>query len=433
MGKAMDWLKNNWLVAGIAVLSVVVLLELIGYIRLFGLDKQALSVLLAGCIGGVISLDIAKKKQKTYSRQVQVQAEQSFNDGLRRGIDLLENKDVSMRSTGVGVLINLANTATEEQKPIVGNAIDEFFRKKLRIKLDHNGKCVTKKVGQDVQNILDFIIATSLDEREKLFPNRLVNGILDFRKLDFNHLHFTSRTLQNIDFSNSHFCEVKFKNNEIINVCFYGATIKFSEFGMDHGDYLAHMIFDPSSLPPKVIICDCEFSNTFMEHTIFCNMSIEHTEFSDITIREVTFDEVEFFGGRFYCRHHITLSENSKLPYFVGTCFASAKFTFSNGLKADDFFKSCYYNVVELNPADGKKIGSTQGAEIIDEMLVFTKSGQPAEEQIAVEVAEWKLAQAGKSGKETAKLEKELAQAKRKLQRAQERLKKQQKKKPKKP
>ena len=421
MGKVMDWLKNNWLVAGITVLSVVVLLELIGILRLFGLDKQALSILLGGCIGSVITLDIAKKKQKTYSRQVQVQAEQSFNDGLRRGIEFLENKDVSVRSTGVSILINLAKNATEEQKSIVGNAIDEFFREKLRIKRDHNGKCLTEKVGQDVQNILDFIIATSLDEREKLFPNRLVNDVLDFRDLNFSHLHFTSRTLKNIDFSNSHFHEAKFENDEIIKVCFYGATIEFSDFGMDHGYYLAHMSLDFPSLPPKVIICDCEFSNTSMEHTIFCNMSIKHTEFSDIHIREVTFDEVEFLGGRFYCRYHIKLSANSKLPYFVGTCFASAKFTFGNGFKPDDFFKSCYYNVDELPSADIKNIGASQGAKSVDEMLVFVKSGQPAEEQVAVEIVEWKIAQAKKTGSDTTELESELKVAKKDLQVARKR------------
>ena len=393
-------------------------------------------ILCLATIGGAIGFLIASERQKTFSDQVQAHVDQSFNERLGRGVELLAKDDAPIRNAGIRVLVDLANNASDAQKPIAANIIYDFFCDKTSIRIDDREEyidTIQNENHQDVQNALDFLAGLSLDEQGKLFPNRLVDGRLNFCNLTFAHLNFTDSVLKNIDFSGSYFYMSAFRNDEIINVSFCDAKFRTSFFGMDHEHYFALKGSGYYSLPLNNIIYDCDFTFARIENTVFCNMSIESTEFSDIECDASTFLNVEFLRGRFYCRHDISILSEDDLPCFVGTKFVGANFTFGNGYEAGDFIKSCYYIMGDGQLTEGMPIHVIRRAEIIDEMLVFTKSGQPAEEQVAVEVAEWKLEQAGKSGKETTKLEKELAQAKRKLQRAQERLKKQQKKKPKKP
>lgn len=394
-------------------------------------------ILCLATIAGAIGFLIASERQKTFSDQVQAHVDQSFNERLGRGVELLAKDDAPIRNAGIRVLVDLANNASDAQKPIAANIIYDFFCDKTSIRIDDKEEyidTIQNENHQDVQNALDFLAGLSPDEQEKLFPNRLVDGRLNFRNMTFAHLYFTGSVLKNIDFSSSNFYMSAFRNDEIINVSFYDAKFRTSFFGMDHNDYNAQKNLDASNLPQKNIIYDCDFTFARIENsTVFCNTSIESTKFSDIECDASDFLNVEFLRGMFDCRHDISILSGNDLPCFVGTKFVGANFTFGNGYEAGDFIKSCYYIMGEGELTEGMPIHVIRRAEIIDGTLVFTKSGQPAEEQIAVEVAEWKLAQAGKSGKETAKLEKELAQAKRKLQRAQERLKKQQKKKPKKP
>ena len=182
-----------------------------------GLDDKSVRNLIfsIGGVGAAIGLWFARERLNLFAAQVQGEIDQRFNDRLGRGAELLAKDNVSMRISGLSVLIDLARNATEDQKPVVGDVIDEFFRNKLRIRHDDNGKRIPplkEEVGQDVQNALGFLINLSLDERRRLFPSRLVGDKLDFSHLDFSHLSFTSQTLENIDFSDSTFDQTIFKH-----------------------------------------------------------------------------------------------------------------------------------------------------------------------------------------------------------------------------
>ena len=80
MGKAMEWLKNNWLVAGIVVLAVaaltifvVIIMSWCGAVSLEGKtsvgDLLRTLILCIGGIGAAIGLDIAIKRQDKFSNK----------------------------------------------------------------------------------------------------------------------------------------------------------------------------------------------------------------------------------------------------------------------------------------------------------------------------------------------------------------------------
>ena len=72
------------------------------------------------------------------SEQLRVQAYQSFNDRLERGVELLADENVVMRCAGIRVLVDLIDSSTEAQKTIVGSIIYDFFRYKATDKSSNN-------------------------------------------------------------------------------------------------------------------------------------------------------------------------------------------------------------------------------------------------------------------------------------------------------
>ena len=303
-------------------------------------------ILCLATIGGAIGFLIASERQKTFSDQVQAHVDQSFNERLGRGVELLTNESIVMRCAGINVLEDLANNASEAQKPIVANIIYDFFCDKVAIKDDGDyGKSYSVENHQDLQNALDFLVGLPSREREKSLQKRIINGRLDLRKLNFIHLHFTSGLLENVDFSNSYFYESEFRNDEIINVSFCDAKFKSSIFGMDHLHYILQEMSD--YIPPKNTIHNCDFNYAKMRDTTFCNMNIESTSFHCIQYDGGGFHDVEFWRGEFsFKESHAPkkIKSNSDLPLFIGTDLLDSYFTFDEGYK---FFESCYAEMDE--------------------------------------------------------------------------------------
>ena len=379
-----------------------------------------------GGVGAAIGLLIATQRQKTFSEQVQVQIDQSFNEKLGRGVELLTDENVVMRSAGIRVLEDLANNANEAQKTIIANIIYEFFQNRIKIKRKNNKPLPMseKEKRRDVQSALDYLTSLPLGEREKLLPNRLVNdwqvdsqlvegrlvdGILDFRNLDFSYLEFNSNMLERIDFSES---------------CFYETT-----FGMKYSDDFSMVI--GSNRPPENTICHCVFTFARIKNTIFSETSIESSYFHgiDIDFSSVTFPRVEFWGGGFSLKGGIRIPSKSAsrskltsraksvvlskmasqsksiLPCFIGVDFSDQDFNFANNLKSNRFFKSdkffkFYYYPKDKRPSskvDASR-GYMEGVHGINVFVLPKKdseeedwSGQPAREWVEVEMAQWKF------------------------------------------
>ena len=412
MGKVMEWLKNNWLVAIIIfVLSVVagaiLVVLILGWCDIISFEGQTSAgdllrtfILCIGAIGGVYGLHLATKRQKTFSDQVQVQVDQSFNDRLGRGTELLTNKNVVMRCAGLQVLQDLMDNANDKQKAIVSRIIYDFFCDKAKLKYHKNGNhCARsrKNTTQDLQDALDILINFPLFLRQDL--SEIYEHKLDFRSIDFSHLALMCKRLEMFKFIDSCFFRTKFHIDEIVNVDF--TRTNFGRVGFDRVSF------------SYVNFCDIKFDGVrFREidlrYTYF--MTIEFTTinfskccfidvaFDDAELEEVTFDEAYFIGGKFQIRNPIKISSYSDLPNFIGTKIESTEFNFSTGMNPKDYFELCY-SPKGQQPSQPSIIDDSRiyerGAHGFD---VFVQpetkedwSGQLVSEWVAMEIAQWKL------------------------------------------
>ena len=416
--KAVKWVKNKWLIA-FAIIVVLMFIAgkplavFIGWLSGIDVDNDISAgdllrsfILLFGVIGGGYGLYLSAKRQKTFSDQVQVQVNQDFNDRLGRGVELLTNESIVMRCAGINVLEDLANNASEAQKSIVANIIYDFFCDKMVIKSDGDydvGHSVENR--QDLQNALDFLVGLPSREREKSLQKRIVNGRLNLCRLNFIHLRFANKLLENIDFSHSYFYESEFRSDKIMNVSFCDAKFKSSSFGIEYNAYpLPSFLLSP---PPESIIFGCDFSNTEFSNTNFYDMIIESSNCSDIQFVGGGFHDVEFLGGNFCFNGNMDITPDLDLPRFFGTDLGDSDFNFSYDIDLNKFFKFCYapmdkqgniMNLIDESRAY-KFVDESQGYEFVDLMRkVFVESdelwsGQPVEEWVAVEKAQWKLEQ----------------------------------------
>ena len=430
MGKIMEWLKNNWLVAGIAVLLVaaltifvVIIMSWGGAVSLEGKtsvgDLLRTLILCVGGIGAAIGLGIAIKRQETFSHQ-------GFNDRLGRGVESLASDNVVIRSAGVRVLIDLIDSASDKQKSIIANIIYDFFRDKLKIQYDNNNEPLPvpeKASHQDAQNALDFLINLTLEEREKLFQKQIFGGLLNFRNLDFSNLSIVDKAVKNVDFSNSHIVDFMFYGVNFENVEFCNAKIRNSDF--QYGS-----------------IVDSKFASSVIQDSDFIGITIEDADFSDIEIINTEFSLVQFIGGRFWGKNKIKVSSRNGLPEFICTELRYTEFDFSDKSYPDTFFNLCYYAEGQRprNLDKSREYKLTMGGGDIDGVGFFVKSdepwsGQSMRERVAVELATIKLEIAedrratiahpiDASAEDIIEADKKVSAAKKELQAAQECLKK---------
>ena len=351
----------------------------------------------------VEQVNVQSKQVQVLSEQVKVQADQSFNERLGRGVELLGKEDVSIRSAGVRVLVDLANSTTEAQKSLVANIIYDFFCDKASARHDENNKRLppVEARRQDLQNALDFLIGLSLNERKKLLPNQINNDKLKLTHLDFSHLNFSSRILKNINFSASYLCEINFEKKAIIeNVNFFLARIEFLMLE-------AAEIRNSNFLSVK--ITNSWFISCAFEKSNFTNATIEQTSFLDVKIADSEFGRVQFIGGRFAGK--VNLSSKDNLPKFICTEFWHTEFDSPDEINSDDIFELCYYHKdvqITFNLNKNRGYISTLG------MNVFVESdkpwsGQPVEARIALEIAEWKLEQTRETSTDIDKQKKDIA------------------------
>ena len=204
MRKIIDWIRNYGLIAIIVIMlfgmviggGIIVYFDFIDPDKKISVGELLRNFILGfGVIGGAGGLHIAIKRQEKFSKQVdvqtaqmQVQADQSFNDRLGRGVELLANENVVMRCAGVQILKDLAENADDRQKPIIAKIIYDFFRDNARVKYE-NGEPrhrTREDSVQDLQDALELLVNLPLGVRAKLRVNR--EGQLDFHFLDFSYL-----------------------------------------------------------------------------------------------------------------------------------------------------------------------------------------------------------------------------------------------------
>ena len=347
-GKIMEWLKNHWVVASIIFVFLVVagwiFAELMGWTDIIN-SRGATSkgdllrnlILCIGAIGGVVGLHIAIERQDKFSKQVQVQIDQSFNDKLGRGVQLLADEKVVMRCAGVQILKDLAENADEKQKPIIAKIIYDFFRDNARVKYDSHGNQYSRSEEdgiQDLQDALEILVNLPLSVRVALRANR--ESQLDFRSLDFSYLTIKCENLEYADCSNSCFYRTDFFVSEIGCVEFENANfkdvsffkVKFTAVSFKDVNFTAVSFTDVNFTDVnfmEVRFTDVDFSNvrlsivrfndtSFMNRG-FTNADLTNVDFTDSdftsvnfmdsTLTNVDLDTVKFENGKFKCINFI--------------------------------------------------------------------------------------------------------------------------------
>ena len=365
-----------------------------------GLDDKSVRNLIfsIGGVGAAIGLWFARERLNLFAAQVQGEIDQRFNDRLGRGAELLAREDnVSMRISGLSILIDLAHNATEDQKPVVGDIIDESFRSKLKIMRDDNGKrlpLLKSEIGQDVQNALNFLISLPLDERKALLPNRLSNGRLNFRNLDFSYVDFSNKILKNIDFSFSYIQyakfndaiieDVEFHDSRIEDVGFHKAKLKQVRFWDAHiknSTFLSAQI-TYSSFKFGTII-KSKFFGTSFKKVVFSNIEFNFTDIKNSEIIDVKFYEVNFEQGEFESKNDIKVSSKIDLPHFISADLGTTIFNFDDEIDPSDFFELCYYGAKQRSP---KMDDSRRYYRLANRINVFVESDEEWSEK---SVREW--------------------------------------------
>ena len=463
MGKAMEWLKNNWLTAiiwvfstiaiviAIVIVGAIIAVPFIGWHNFLEINLAELSrlfVFSVGGIGGAYGLQIAIKRQETFSHQ-------GFNDRLGRGVESLSNDSVVIRCAGIRILVDLIDSAKETQKSIIVNIIYDFFRNNAKAKHDGYNKHHARSRGnstQDLQDALDFLVNLPLDMQAQLRVNR--KGQLDFRSLDFSYLTIECEKLEHADFSNScfyrtsffisefgdvdfrnanfrsvHFTNVRFTNVRFWNVYFTLVRFRGVEFSVVNfrSVYFRGGGFMGGRFTNVRFLRSHFFGGRFARID-FGNAEINRAEFENTVVDDVVLTNVKFFrkvnflGGEFHNHNEINISSNIGFPSFFGTDVLLTKFTFDADIIPSDFFELCYYDAdVWPSDADNNPIDKVRGYR--DSFFVKSAenwSDQPIDEWVAVECAQYKLRQ--EKEKDVASLEKELKNAEGRLREIQEEL-----------
>ncbi len=350
-----------------------------------------------GGVGAAIGLWFAKVRQEKFSDQVQTQIDQSFNDRLGRGVELLANDNVTMRQAGLRVLGDLIkNTDDQDQKHIIANIIHDFIRDKARLRYekDQDENVTVKKVEktedrQDIALAVEILMQIHLDDQVTL--PLTFNGSLNLTNLDFRNVNFSNMSFEKVDFSGSDFVETIFIGTNFDRV-------RFQELKLDQVNFSGSQMKRPIFL--SSVISGADFSQARIEDGLFGKTEIKHSRF----------DGAEMIGCSIIWGK-ITIGNTS--PDLIGCSLHHARFDYSeypSDINKMDFSK-CYFPIDDLpsisvnqevlDETDENIVDKTRGYTLEYGTIVFVESDegwsrQPAREWVDVKIAEWRLGEANK-------------------------------------
>jgi hypothetical protein len=84
-----------------------------------------------GVIGGGYGLYLAAKRTKKFAIQVKNSQAQLFNDRLGRGVELLSNDEMIMRSAGVRILEDLGENSSPQETALIVDILYDFLNRLL--------------------------------------------------------------------------------------------------------------------------------------------------------------------------------------------------------------------------------------------------------------------------------------------------------------
>ncbi len=173
---------------GLLLIYIFTAAELIEAVRVW--------IFSVGLIGGGYGLVLAAKRTEKFATQVENSQAQLFNDRLGRGVELLSNDKMIMRSTGVRILEDLGKNSSQQETALIINMLKDFLNDKGKLqevkekqrkdyKIYALAPISMKKISREERIDLENCLNTILKLAERLGEDNyhLALKNLDLRKL----------------------------------------------------------------------------------------------------------------------------------------------------------------------------------------------------------------------------------------------------------
>lgn len=129
------WKRDKFLVSAIIAVPLLGIGLLLIYIFTAAELIEAVSVWIfsVGLIGGGYGLVLAAIRTEKFATQVENSQAQLFNDRLGRGVELLSNEELTLRSAGVRILEDLGGNSSPQQINLIINILNDFLNSKGKL------------------------------------------------------------------------------------------------------------------------------------------------------------------------------------------------------------------------------------------------------------------------------------------------------------
>jgi uncharacterized protein YjbI with pentapeptide repeats len=260
-----------------------------------GEATRSLSLVLGG-LGALYGLILAAPRQITFSKQVeqgQKQAETAeknlFNDRLGRGVELLSDAKMTMRSAGVRVLENLAESidADSEEHRLVFNILLDFVRDKAKPLLKPTGDALSlsDKSWPPTEPRIDRLdIELAILAIGKITPASMRMQI-NLAGLDLRELNLTNADLHGADFrwanlENAILTEGNFQNTNFMQTRLRGSIIAEGNF---RGAHMFAATFE------GVVLREINFQDADLSSASFEDAKVGKSDFRRANLKNIKF------------------------------------------------------------------------------------------------------------------------------------------------
>jgi uncharacterized protein YjbI with pentapeptide repeats len=314
-----------------------------------------------GVIGGGYGLILAAKRTEKFATQVENSQAQLFNDRLGRGVELLSNDEMIMRSAGVRILENLGETSSPQETALIINMLKDFLNDKGKIypAKDEDGKDIYSHSGIikpakepnrngriDVENCINCIL--KLNDDSQIDSVRREFTDMDFRTFELRGCEKNPVVFSAIfsDFSETKISlidpkKIKLECCNISNAIFTDKSIINYEFSGCYG-YKA------------------QFKVTKLKETSFIGTNLNRATLQNKISEGVTFDSCRFIGA------DLTGTTLKDVRFFrpVLYCadFSGADLSGASGITQEEFSKIIYNK-------DNPPINRPEGLELPEDRV----------------------------------------------------------------
>ena len=328
----LEWVKKTWPVGvvgviclGVGAVVAIPLMRSIPWSDLFSsipFKSEIVRnyILFFGGLGGLFGLAVASKRASTAEKQADTASSQLFNERLGRGADLLSNKQMNIRRTGILVLEDLAKTAILEEKKLITRIIHDFIVANSQLKYSKNkaGNYIRNEENKRVLRIakpgekrLDIELAVrtviSLAESSNMTSEEISFNKIDLRLLDFSRLntglniYFQESVLNGAIFFDAKLNRAEFFDSRLIEEIFEyedydGANFvpaKLNRINFNHAELNGSIFFGSELNKARFFAAklnEADFRNAVLNDAYFEAAELKEADFRYAVSKEVSFE-----------------------------------------------------------------------------------------------------------------------------------------------